>query len=645
MGPPGGDVRILASDPSNPSQLYLGTSDGHVFGSRDSGQHWELLGRAGSRTDSVITAMLVDPGDSRRLFAAAWTLEPQAGGGVFRSDDGGHTWRPAGLAGKAVRALALAPSQPGLLVAGALDGVFLSRDAGATWGRISPEEDEELHNIDSVAIDPRNPEVIYAGTYHLPWKTSDGGKHWLSIHEGMIDDSDVMSIVVDRANPRRIYASACSGIYRSENNGALWKKIQGIPYAARRTHVIRQDAARPGVVYAATTEGLWRTSDAGASWQRLTPPSWVITALALDAGKPGRVVIGVERVGVLASDVGGKNFRPANEGFAHRQIISLALDPQRPSRVLAVLAGAPEPLLATDDGGQVWNPLGPGLKTEGLKRVYASPGGWWASLERGGLMRYDAGKGAWLRAGNYIGEEMETPDRHGKKRAKPVPPGPRPLQQVVNDMAFSREAWFAATEQTLLVSRDQGETWEPLPLGPVSLPTRSVRVSADGRNLWVVSLRGMVFSHDAGKTWAWRDLPYDAGGALRLDIAEEDTFLATAAKALYISRDAGRNWQKAGRGLPEARLQDLAIIGKIFLASMESGGLFLSRDRGATWERIEGTLAEGFFPVITTTAAADIVYAASSTDGLYAVELRTQKGASGAPLQTAPPVGLVSLHW
>jgi len=216
---------------------------------------------------------------------------------------------------------------------------------------------------------------------------------------------------------------------------------------------------------------------------------------------------------------------------------------------------------------------------------------------------------------------------------------------VVNDMAFSDEAWFAATEQTLLVSRDLGESWEPLPLGPVSLPTRSVRVSPDGRKLWVVSLRGIVFSRDTGKTWAWRDLPFEAGGALRLDIAEKDTFLATTAKALYISRDAGRNWQKAGRGLPEARLQDLAIIGKIFLASMESGGLFLSRDRGATWERIEGTLAEGFFPVITTTVAADIVYAASSTDGLYAVELRAKKRASGAPSQTAPPVGLVSLHW
>jgi photosystem II stability/assembly factor-like uncharacterized protein len=632
MGPPGGDVRSLAADPSDPRRLYLGTTDGHVFRSDDAGEHWALAGRAGPRQDGVLTALVVDPHGAHALFAATWTLDPHAGGGVFRSEDGGRTWLAAGLAGKAVRALALASREagPGMLVAGALDGVYRSRDSGRAWERISPEGDEELRNVDSVAIDPRKPEVIYAGTYHLPWKTSDGGRHWQPIHEGMIDDSDVMSIFVDRANPHRIYASACSGIYRSDNAGGVWRKIQGIPYTARRTHVIRQDARHPQVVYAGTTEGLWKTASAGASWQRVTPANWVINALVIDEEKPERVVIGTEQLGVLRSEDGGKTFRAANEGFNHRQIVSLALDPDRPSRVLAVLTNAPEPVLSTDDGGRTWLPLGPGLKTESLRRVYASPDGWWAALERGGLMRYDKGQNVWLRAGIFAGaipEEASRREEAGKgwhKRA-PTRPGPQPLAEVVNDMAFADNAWFAATEETLLVSRDRGATWSPLPLGPVNLPTRSVRASRDGRKLWVVSLRGMVFSLDGGTTWAWRDLPRQAGGALRLDTADEQTFLATAAHALYISRDAGRTWQKAARGIPEAPLQGLAIIGNVFLASMESGGLFLSRDLGATWERIEGTLAEGFFPVVTTTVTAETLYAASSTDSLYAVDLRPEK--------------------
>ncbi len=130
MGPLGGDVRSFGHDPSHPSQIYIGTADGHVFGSVDAGDHWQLLGRVGPRQDSVVTAILVDPRESRTLLAATWARDPEGGGGVFRSRDGGRNWSPAGLAGQLVRALARAPSDPDRLVAGTLEGLFGSRDAG-----------------------------------------------------------------------------------------------------------------------------------------------------------------------------------------------------------------------------------------------------------------------------------------------------------------------------------------------------------------------------------------------------------------------------------------------------------------------------------------------------------------------------------
>jgi len=637
MGPPGGDVRSLGEDANDPGRIYLGTADGHVFGSRDAGEHWQLLGRAGSRLDAVVTAILVHPRDSRTLYASTWTQDPAAGGGVFRSDDGGRTWRAAGLAGQAVRALAQAPSNPDVLVAGTLDGVYRTEDAGETWQRISPQGHEEIRNLDSVAIDPRNPEVIYVGTFHLPWKTTDGGRRWVPVHQGMIDDSDVMSILIDRTNPHRLYASACSGIYRSENGAALWKKIQGIPFSARRTHVIRQDPQRGAIVYAATTEGLWRTTNAGASWQRVTPSDWVINALVIPSDQPNRLVMGTEKLGVLLSDDAGQHFRVANDGFFHRQIVALALDRERPGRVLAVLTNAPEPVLATADGGRTWAPLGPGLKTEGLRRVYASPDGWWAALERGGLIRYEEKKGAWVRAGTVVGEAANRPQRDASpsRRPRASPKGKRPLEHLINDMAFSRQTWFAATEDGLLASTDHGATWVIFPVGPMTtLPVRSVRCSGDGQDLWVVSLRGLVFSHDGGKSWSWHDLPLDAGGALRLDVAPEasygQTLVAAARNGLYISRDAGNHWQLVASGLPEAPIQDLAIVGAVFLASMQTGGLYISFDRGHTWSRIEGTLAEGYFPVVTTLDAASTIFAASATEGLYAVELGTAAAATGA---------------
>jgi photosystem II stability/assembly factor-like uncharacterized protein len=638
LGPPGGDVRATATDPQHTNRVYLGTADGHVFGSQDAGETWKLLGRVSSRIDSVVATMLVDPRRSQTLFAGSWTRDPSLGdgGGVFRSDDGGLTWQASGLAGQAVRALVQAPSNPDVLIAGTLEGVFASRDSGASWQRISPESNLELRNIDSLAVDPGRPEIIYVGTFHLPWKTSDGGRTWTSVHSGMIDDSDVMSILVDRTNPARVFASACSGIYRSDNGGALWRKVQGIPFSARRTHVLAQDSERAEVIYAGTTEGLWQSEDTGATWRRVTPADWVINSVEVPASRPGRVVIGTADLGMLVSDDRGARFRAANEGFHHRRTLALALDPNHTERVLAVLANGPEPLLVTDDGGQNWKPLGKGLSNSRsqLLRIYAAPDGWWAALASGGLMRYDAEREVWVREGTVIGDAAVLATSLAKPATRLAAARVRnassagagaALGWVISDMAFSATRWFAASEHGLLVSENRGRGWDLLRLGAAaSLPVSSVRVSPDGESLWAVSLRGLVFSGDAGRTWTWRDLPLEAGGALRLDIAPgesgNDTFVATARKGLFISRDSGASWQQAASGLPQTPIEDLAIAGNVFVASPTTGGLYLSVDSGRTWERLPGTIAEGSFSAVATQSGAAAVVAASS-DGVYSLVL------------------------
>jgi photosystem II stability/assembly factor-like uncharacterized protein len=648
LGPPGGDVRALAADPSRPARIFLGAADGHIFGSEDSGAHWTLLGRASSRLDAVITAIVVDPRDGNVLFVSSWTRDGAVGGGVFRSGDGGRTWSGAGLAGQAVRALALAPSDPNVLVAGTLDGVYRSLDDSKSWERISPEHHEELRNFDSIAIDPRDPQTIYAGTFHLPWKTADGGRTWRPIHEGMIDDSDVMSLLIDEGNSRRIYASACSGIYRSDDSAAQWRKIQGIPYTARRTYAITQDSKNPANVYAATSEGLWKTADEGMTWRRTTPESWVVNTVVVAEGNPRRVLIGTEELGVLASDDGGEHFQDANAGFNHRQILALGFDLRRPGRVLAVLAHAPEPVLATEDDGRTWSPIGPGLHAEQALRIYAAPDdAWWASLARGGLMRYDAGKNAWKQAGTVVGRAVEhkapvsrfdgaavvgASAAGGRAlqqtqgflgSAGKIMSGPRPLLDVVTDMAFSSNEWYAATSSGLLVSIDMGATWTLKPVGPlISLPVQSVRVSSNGERIRVVSLRGLVFSDDGGNSWTWHDLPLKSGGAVTLDAqpGDENTLVAIAANGLYISRDAGEIWEQAASGLPSTPVQDFAATGGVFVASMRTGGLYVSSDSGRTWERVPGTLADGLFAAVAPSNEPGVIVAASATEGLYKVE-------------------------
>jgi len=647
LGPRGGDVRVVAVDPADPARIFLGTADGHIFSSEDTGGHWILLGRASSRTDAVITAIVVDPRDGNLLYASSWARDSATGGGAFRSADGGRTWIAAGLAGQAVRALVMAPSDSSILVAGTLDGVYRSLDASKTWERISPEQHAELRNIDSLAVDPRFPQTIFVGTFHLPWKTSDGGRTWLPIHAGMIDDSDVMSLFIDGGDSRRIYASACSGIYRSDDSAAQWRKIQGIPYTARRTYAITQDPQHPGSIYAATSEGLWKTADSGMTWQRMTPESWVVNTVVVTGGAPERVVIGTEKLGVLASDDGGEHFQDANAGFDHRQILALAADPKRSGRILAVLAHAPATLLETQDDGHSWSPMGSGLHAEEALRVYAAPDDtWWVSLTRGGLMGYDAGKKAWMRAGAVDGDlatrnapisQAGSTSTHGTRRvAIPRVPGDlhksaagkastgwHAMRYVVADVAFSSNKWFAATNAGLLISTDRGATWKPKPIGQLTkLPLQSVRVSRNGEHIRIASVRGLIFSDDGGNSWTWHDLPLNSGGAVTLNVptVDERLIVVIARNGLYISHDAGTTWQHAASGLPSTPVRDFVATGSVFVASMSTGGLYFSTDSGGNWDRVPGALADGFFAALAASDEPGVLYAASPIEGVFRVD-------------------------
>ena len=620
VGPPGGDVRSLAADPGDPRLLYLGVADGHIFGSRDGGEHWRLLGRVGTRLDGVVMAIVVDPRNPATLYAASQTLGSD-GGGVFCSDDGGRNWRSIGLVGQSVRALAQAASNPNILIAGTLQAVFRSSDAGKSWEQISPANHGDLRNFDSIAIDPTNPEIIYAGTYHLAWKTTNGGRQWAPIHAGMADDSDVMSISIDQREPQRVFASACSGIYRSESGGALWVKIRGIAPSAHRTHLLLQDPLQSQSLYSATTEGLWKSLDGGITWTRVTPATWSIEALVIHPKAPGRLVIGVEGSGVYVSDDAGKNFHAANEGFYHRQVIDLAIDRERPERMLIVLTNSVDVAMATQDGGRNWTRLGSGLSAHAVRRVYAAPDSWWAALERGGLLRYDAQKNAWVKAGLIAGQEAPAA-KPGKRSSKPLPAraASRPVIQVVNDLAFTRELWWAATEEGVLASRDRGVTWAQVPLGSAAkLPVHSVHVSDDGGSIWLVSPRGVVLSHDRGKTWTSQEFGFTPRGRLRLSQRDTNTLLMSSASGLYASTDAGQTWKSYNP--PDLWVRDVAPAGDALLLSTQKRGLYISYDRGETWDRLEGPTGESYFSALAELGASPTILAASPTEGLYALEV------------------------
>ncbi len=201
----------FAAASGDPNHLYLGTANSWIYESTDGGGSWHRLARLDTADDLVVDHILVDPGNPSLIYAAAWKFG-RPDGGLWISHDGGKTWKAnPGMQGQSIRAFAQAPSDPKILFAGTLQGVFRSRDAGGSWEQISPTGSREIHEVESLAVDPKDPDIVYAGTWHLPWKTPDGGNYWVNIKQGVIDDSDVFSIIVD---PRPAEHRLCECLQR-----------------------------------------------------------------------------------------------------------------------------------------------------------------------------------------------------------------------------------------------------------------------------------------------------------------------------------------------------------------------------------------------------------------------------------------------
>ena len=183
----------------------------------------------------------------------------------------------------------------------------LSRDGGETWSRTGTKT-PGLVQVESLAFDPADPRVLYAGTWRQAFRTRDGGATWSRIAEGMVLDATIYSWDFAASDPRDIWVSTCGWVYRSRDGGDHWTRFKN-GFTNRRSQVIRRDPRRPGVVYAATVGGLHRSTDGGENWSRISRESMVVTALEVDRAT-GRLYVGTEGEGVFVSDDGGATLEP-----------------------------------------------------------------------------------------------------------------------------------------------------------------------------------------------------------------------------------------------------------------------------------------------------------------------------------------------
>ena len=597
-GPEGGDVRALGFGERQPQVVYLGTAEGVLFRSDDAGRRWRRLEPGFPISGVSLDNIQVTPAGD--VVVGYWSVAGN-GGGVARSSDGGRTFKVLdGIANESVRALAVAPSDPARLVAGALSGVFASDDAGASWRRISPPGHPEIRNIESIAIDALDPRVIYAGTWHLPWKTSDSGKTWRVISAGMIDDSDVFTMTLDQRSPKTLFATACTGIYRSLDAGGSWSKFRGIPSSSRRTRAFAQDPDRPETLFAGTTEGLWVSDDFGASWSLRTDKSVVVNAVVAMPG--GALLLGTDGAGVLRSTDRGLSFAPANEGFSARLLGPVIVDREH-GRLLAAIKNdrAHGSIVAAPRAEGPWTKLARGLEGREITSVALSRGDVIAGTDDG-VHVLAAGAASWRRLPTELrGEE---------------------LQPRVNEVASLADATLlAATDKGLLRSGDRGRRWEAIVVGP-SRNVTSVAVLPAGAILAATPL-GVYESNDRGASFVRLGSGPDVSITRLLAFPGDGrTLLATTSSGLYKSVDGGRGFYRCYGGLPVSEITGVAIHPdgrSVFASDFVRGGLYRSDDAGETWRAVatEGLMPDRVWSVTIDPERPDVLLAATASGGLH----------------------------
>ncbi len=341
----GGRISHIAVFEREPRIFFVASASGGLWKTQNAGLTFESIGpEDGSMAFGVVSVnqsdandLWIGTGEQNSRNSVSW------GDGVYRSRDGGKTWKRLGLTeSRHIGAIALHPSSPdvafvaamgNLWAAGGQRGVFRTMDGGQTWQQVLALDDRT--GVVDVDIDPSNPKVILAAAYErlrTPFSFRSGG--------------------------------AGSGLYRSSDGGASWRKVsRGIPAGPigrigvdffPNTGSVR----RPGLVVAtieAPAGGTFLSEDSGASWRRTSsfnPRPFYFSTPKFDPNDPKRIFVPAMNLSV--SEDSGQTFRDTNAAL-HPDHHALWIDPRDS---LHMLIGNDGGASQTRDGGKNWEFLG-----------------------------------------------------------------------------------------------------------------------------------------------------------------------------------------------------------------------------------------------------------------------------------------------
>ena len=608
----GGGVRLVAAV-DDPSVVYGVTPAAGIFRSTDRGATWRFVAYPPDRLEVRVIA--VDPHDEQRLFITAWAPSPAfTYSGFYRSEDGGRHWQRIALPPLLiVTDVAFDPERPGVVYAATSRGLFRSRNGGETWARIA----FAATIVEKVAVAPSDPDVLLVsvsqGGARTTRRSADGGQTFAEVL-----DRGMAGFVFDPSRPQRVYGFDFDSVFVSDDLGATWTTRNSV-------FTILALAVTPSgaLVSGGYEAGVRRSTDEGETWVpapgKPPGPADSIRSLVVLGN---RILAGGSR-GVWRSEGPGQGWRASSTGL--RAHVVTALEVGGDSTLWASTGGG---VFQSRDEGEhfeLLHGLGSGgglflLAVHPRQPDVAYGYGCCGENENGllvaGLLKTEDGGATWQGL-PYTGVTREP----AVVEVDPVNP------DIVYAGGFIEPHAGACTA---VRSTDGGATWSCMaPLAGRDFSALAID-PRNPQNLFAVSNGELYRSTDRGETWAKVQTRRTGFGRLEVDPFRSERLYATVGNRLLRSDNGGQTWTFRFEVLPGGFVHDILLDpqrrDRIWLTAeylefnsyKTTSRVFRSDDAGKHWTEVSGGLRPG--TVILELAAdpfsADVIYAGTGGQGL-----------------------------
>jgi photosystem II stability/assembly factor-like uncharacterized protein len=302
----------IALHPTNPKILYVATNDA-VYKSRDAGTTWERFPNLSARR---VTALALDPQLPATVYAGTM------GDAVYKSPDGGQRWLPHNVGLKEhvsyVNQFVFHPTRSEQIYIATTVGVYYSKDGGREWEERMGGM-KEVHIVVSIAIHPKDPRLLYAGTTGGIYRSDDGAATWKKVNHGLIPETELMAamalginvIAIDPVNPDVVYAGSTKGLFQTKNRGERWERI-GLALPDPYVSSIVLHPTDPHILYIGGPGGVWQSTDGGRTFHSTNTglATVNIRTLAMSPRNPRELFAGTNGSGLYHSVDGGESWTP-----------------------------------------------------------------------------------------------------------------------------------------------------------------------------------------------------------------------------------------------------------------------------------------------------------------------------------------------